>query len=35
MSGHYDDFKREVDTTDAGGSHAEESPVPLEKVGTV
>ena len=35
MSGHCDEFMREVDTTGAGGSHAEESPTPLEKADIV
>ena len=35
MSGHCDEFMREVDTTSAGASHVEESPVPLEKASIV
>ena len=35
ISGHRDEFMREVDTTGAGGSHAEESPTPLEKADIV
>ena len=35
MSGHCDEFMKEVDTTSAGASHVEESPVPLEKASTV
>ena len=35
MSGHYDEFMREVNTTSAGASHIEESSAPLEKASTV
>ena len=35
MLGHRDELMSEVDTTGAGGSHAEKSPVPLEKADIV
>nr|POF25031.1 hypothetical protein CFP56_37991 [Quercus suber] len=35
MLGHHDEFMKEVNTTSAGGSHAKESPGPLEKADTV